>query len=127
MCLALAKKLNLFNRDPSKITKADVCATYLFIITFLSFLIIYTHSEYRSVNAHINDCEYTKNNSTCIKTEMIRIIPHYTTIVYVSFLFLYKVLDMSSLLINLFCCCMFCCSKEKNTNEVDINMNVLNI
>ena len=41
MCINVIKKLNIFNREPTKITKIDIICSYIFIFSFLIVFILY--------------------------------------------------------------------------------------
>ena len=130
MCINIISKINLFNREPTKITKADIICSYLFIISFLCVIIFYTIQYYYIIKHDLELCN--KNNihhshKSCLDTEISVIIVPYIGILYGFFQTLYKVLDLSAFVINCVCCCTFIIKNEHNPNDIKIEMNTINI
>ena len=66
MCFKyLAKKINIFNRDPDNITIIDIFMTYFFFFSFFTIFFIFTYRYYILIQLHINECN--KNNNMYAK------------------------------------------------------------
>lgn len=120
MFVRLAKKINLFNRDRSTITKSDVAITYSFIFIVMYLISWFSVKYYQKGQEHIALCHATK--FACVKAEIIRLIVPFTGIVYGFICTAYKGCDLLASGINYFCCCVNCCNKN-NENNIDIELN----
>jgi len=130
MCINIISKINLFNRDPTKITKTDIICSYLFIISFLCIIIFYTRQYYYIIKHDLELCN--KNHiqhsyKSCLNTEISVIIVPYIGVLYGFFQTLYKTLDLSAFVINCICCCTSIIKNNPNPNDIKIEMNTINI
>ena len=62
MCIKIISKINLFNRDPTKITKMDIICSYFFILSFF-FVIIFSKKTYSSFSYIM--FKFRNNNDYC--------------------------------------------------------------
>lgn len=121
MFITLARKINLFNRDRSLLSKSDVTLTYVFIITTIYLISWFSVKYYNKGKDDISLCK--DNRLECLKSEVIHLIVPYTGIVYGFIATAYKGCDLLASGINYFCCCFYCCSNRSNQNEINIELN----
>jgi hypothetical protein len=117
MFITLARKINLFNRDRSLLSKSDVSLTYVFIVTTIYLISWFSVKYYNKGNENISQCK--DNKFECIKSETIHLVVPFTGIVYGFIATLYKGCDLVASGINYFCCCFYCC----NQNEISTELN----
>lgn len=122
MCIKFIKKLNLFNREQSQITKSDIILSYMFIISMLYIIGWFSYKYYEIGSDDIDKC--TKSNIVCIKDEFITLVVPYFGVVYGFICTAFKFTDAISLFINYVCCCYACCCNEKNTNVMENNIEI---
>ena len=118
MCITIiAKKINIFNRDNSEITKADVFATYLFIILSIFILYWYSHKYWELASEYYDECkEMSSNSKECIRSDISHLLMPYIAIVYGFFMSFYKISNIIALGCNYICCCYACCLCRNNSN-----------
>jgi hypothetical protein len=122
MIITLARKINLFNRDRSKLSISDVTLTYTFIVTTIYLISWFSVKYYNKGSDNINNCK--DSNFECVKTETIHLIVPFTGIVYGFIASAYKGCDLLASGINYFCCCFYCCCSVKdNENEITLDLN----
>lgn len=130
MCIKIISKINLFNRDPTKISKIDIICSYIFIILFLFVIIFYTKQYYDIVKHDLELCNKNHQHNShlsCLNTEMTIIIVPYIGTIYGFFQSLYKITDLIAFTINCLCCCSSIVTNNQNPNEITIEMNNINI
>ena len=128
MCLVnFAKQINIFNRDYAEITKADVIATYITIISSIWILVWYSYKYYELSNSYIDKCEKTQDSTSCFKTDFTHYIVPYIGILYGFFMTFYKICNIFAILLNYLCCCCNCCSSKQNPNEITVNREKIDI
>lgn len=125
MCIKLISKFNLFNRDPTKITKMDIVCSYIFIFSFLTIIIFYTKQYYNIVHHDLELCEkkYTHSHTSCLKSEITMIIVPYIGTLYGFFQTFYKITDLTAYMVNCICCCSSIITNNNNINDITIEMN----
>ena len=125
MCINVIKKLNIFNREPTKITKIDIICSYIFIFSFLIVFIFYTKQYYNIIQHDLEICnkKYTHSHSSCLKSEVTIIVVPYIGTLYGFFQTLYKITDLIAFSINCICCCSSIINSTQNSNEITIEMN----
>ena len=122
MCLIkFAKKINIFYREVEKITRVDIYATYLFILSFIVVLVFYSKQYYIIIQHDLDKCEKKESHNSCLKTEISYIIVPYIGILYGFFQTFYKVADISSFLINWFCCCKPIDNNNNSNIQIELN------
>ena len=121
MILYCGKKLNIYYREPNKITNIDVLFTYLFLFSTLLIVIIYSYKYYEIVDHDINLCEKHDTERSCMKSELSMIIVPYIGTTYGFVTTFYKVTDVAACLIGCVCCCKPI--DKKNNTEIAIEMN----
>jgi hypothetical protein len=95
MCLIyFATKINIYFREDDKITKSDIIATYVFIISMIVIMVFYTKQYYTIVINDINTCDKHNSESACLKSEFTYIAIPYTGIIYSFFQAFYKITDI---------------------------------
>lgn len=124
MCFltGLAKRINLFGRDSSLLTRVDVCLTYICIMASITIISVYAHKYYQLADNHIEECEQTRNQRDCIQSEFIHLIVPFVGILYGFLNTVYKACDLLSIFINYFCCCYSCCCQQENPNMTTIEL-----
>ena len=130
MCIKIISKINLFNRDPTKITKMDIICSYFFIVSFLFVIIFYTKQYYNIVTHDIELCEKKNHNhshTSCLNSEITMIIVPYIGTIYGFFQTLYKITDLTAFAVNCLCCCSSVIKQDTNINEITIEMNNINL
>ena len=127
MCIIyFAKKINIYFRDNDKITKADIIATYIFIISFILILVFYTKQYYTIVINDITTCEKYNTEKYCLKSDFTYIVIPYIGIIYSFFKAFYKLTDILAFLFNSICCCKPLNNNDNNEiAETIIEMNSL--
>ena len=113
----IAKRINIYCRDPTYITWADIIFTYLYIISIILILLYYIRNSIYIANEDINKCEIKKSNKSCIKSEILHIIITQIGIIYGFSIAIYKLTDLSAASINCLCCCYSCISKKDDPNN----------
>ncbi len=113
------KKMNIYYREPDRITKIDILFTYLFIILTLLIVIIYSYKYYEIVKHDINTCETHNTHRSCLKSEFSIIIVPYVGTTYGFITTLYKVTDITACFLG----CICCCKPIQKKNDVTIEMN----
>lgn len=123
MCLIkCAKSINIYYRDVDKITKADIIATYVFIISMFITISIYTKNYYDIVIHDLDNCETHNTKRSCLHTEFINIAVPYIGIIYSFFQVFYKLSDITAMCVSFTCCC------KPISNDITIELNnVVNI
>jgi hypothetical protein len=126
----LAKELNLFSRDASELTRADVVATYAFLFMTIYLTGWYSYKYFDLMAQNVRTCDSGGNytSGACIKHELIHTGVLYTGVLNGFLIALFRGLNMAALCINYACCCSYCCSQENNPNtavrsEIQIEMN----
>ena len=119
MCFlsGLARKINLFERDASLLTKADMILTYMCIISSAGIVTTYSVKYYQLAQSHIDECNRSKSDRDCTQSEIIHLIVPYVGVVYGFMISLYKGCNLLALFINYMCCCYACCNKKPEPNE----------
>ena len=125
---SLARKINLFNRDASELTRADVAITYIFISVTLYILTWYSQKYIRMSTEDFSKCQLPGNHTVayCIKDELIHKGVPYIGVLNGFVIALFRGLNMVAIAINYACFCSYCCSSDENPNrvpEVRIEMN----
>jgi hypothetical protein len=124
MCLTrLARKINIYNRIPSKITFVDTFATYGFIIALLVVIYVYTHRYYHLVELDIDLCQKDDSKYNCIKGEVINVVVPYIGVMFGFTQSLYMITDKIALCLNYVLCCIYCC-KNNNPNLTLTNSDI---
>lgn len=121
MFTSLARKINLFNRDRSLITRSDVILTYIFIISTLYLTTWFSVKYYDKSKKDIAKCN--DSSFECVKTEIIHLVVPFTGIVYGFIGTSYKACDLFSSCMNYFCCCLNCYKQDENQNIITVEMN----
>lgn len=118
MCFlsGLARKINLFERDASLLTKADMTLTYLCIISSVGIITTYSVKYYQLAQSHIDECNTSKSDRDCTQSEIIHLVVPYVGVVYGFMISLYKGCNLLALFINYMCCCYACCNKKRDIN-----------
>jgi len=124
MCFKyLAKKINIFNRDPDNITIVDIFMTYFFFLSFFTMFFIFTYRYYILIKLHIDECDKNKNEIICMRSEFDHVIVPYTGVMYGFYQIFFNINNCITMVINMMCCCFFI-FKDKKEN-VNIEMNKL--
>lgn len=128
MCLTrLARKINIYNRIPSKITFADTLATYGFIISLIIVIYIYTHRYYHLVELDMELCQKDNSKYSCLKGEVINVVVPYIGVMFGFTQTLYMITDKIALFFNYILCCIFCCrGRNPNIPLTNIETNTPN-
>lgn len=117
----VAKKINIFNRDNSEITKADTYSTYLFLLSSLGILVWYSYKYWELSKSYYETCEETDTSIDCVRADISHLVVPYVGILYGFFGCFYQVFNISSLCFNYIFCCYFCCSQKVNINIIENN------
>ena len=125
MLIRLAKKINLFNRDRSEITRSDIFLTYSFILTVLYLISWFSVKYYQKGEEDIDKCK--DNKFECVKAEIVHLIVPFTGIIYGFICTSYKACDLLASGINYFCCCYRCCCNKNSKTDNEINANEIQI
>ncbi len=120
----IAKRINIYCRDPTYITWADIIFTYLYIIYIIIILIYYINNSINISNDDINKCKINKSNKSCIESEILHIILTQIGIIYSFSIAIYKFTDLSAASINCLCCCYSCISKKDDYNNSNIQIEL---
>lgn len=122
MCiLTLAKKINIYNRNPDKITLVDKITTYIFIISLCIIIYIYSIRYYHLVELDIKLCETKDSKYNCVKGEFINVVVPYIGILFGFAQSLYMTSDKIALFFNYLFCCIYCCNKRNPNLPIDSN------
>tara|TARA_Y100000389_G_C17384562_1_gene476279 strand:- start:502 stop:897 length:396 start_codon:yes stop_codon:yes gene_type:complete len=122
MFTRIARKINLFSRDRSELTKADVAFSYFFILSTFYLITWFSVKYYDKAKDDLAQCQ--DNKFSCVKSEVIKIVVPFTGIVYGFINTSFKVCDLLASGINYFCCCITCCCCiKKNDNTINIELN----
>jgi len=121
----IAKRINIYCRNPTYITWTDIIFTYLYIISIILILLYYIRNSIYIANEDIHKCEIKKSNKSCIKSEILHIIITQIGIIYGFSIAIYKLTDLSAASINCLCCCYSCISKkdDPNNSNTEIELN----
>tara|TARA_Y100000589_G_C26637539_1_gene420676 strand:+ start:49 stop:417 length:369 start_codon:yes stop_codon:yes gene_type:complete len=114
------KKMNIYYREPDKITRIDIFFTYLFLITTLLIIIIYSYKYYEIVDHDMILCEKHNTHRSCLKSEISMIIVPYVGTTYGFVTTFYKLTDVAACLLGCVCCCKPISTKN---SDVTIEMN----
>ena len=126
---ALARKLNLFSRDASELTRVDVAFTYIFIFVALYILVWYSHKYFELAAADFRKCDGAGNQTSafCVKVEIIHKGVPYIGVLNGFLIALFRGLNMLALFINYACCCFHCCRPQTNPNNVSVTTTELKL
>lgn len=125
---SLARKMNLFGRDASELTRADVGITYIFLFMTLYIVGWYSQKYIGLASEDFHKCQLPGNHTVafCIKDELVHKGVPYIGVLNGFVIALFRGLNMVAISINYACCCSHCCSTEDNPNTVptvQIEMN----
>ena len=124
MCfLSLAKKINMFERDSSRLTRADVLLTYMCILCSTGIIAAYSVKYFELARTHIDACEKTQSAQSCTRSEIIHIVVPYVGVLYGFLVTLYKSCNLLALFVNYICCCYTCC-KSTNPNQTPVEIEL---
>ena len=118
-----ARQLNLFSRDASILTRADVCMTYIFVCSVLSMVCIYSIRYYHDATGKIHVCMENNDRSTCIRSEFIHIGVPFMGIIYGFISTMYKLSNIIALTLNYACCCYSICRSKTNKNDITVEVS----
>ena len=128
MCLSrLAKKINIYNREPEQITKIDIITTYCFILALIIIIYFYTIKYYNIVKLHIDLCNDHDSEYNCLKSEFINVIVPYIGILFGFTQTLFIISNKIAIFFNYIMCCIYCCRKNPNilNNNTTLQLNRL--
>lgn len=114
------KKMNIYYREPENITKIDIFFTYLFLLSTLIIIILYSYKYYEIVNHDLDKCEKHNTERSCLKSEFTMIIVPYIGTTYGFITTFYKLTDVAACIISCLCCCK---PINKKNDDVAIEMN----
>ena len=120
MILYCGKKLNIYYREPDKITNVDVLFTYIFLMATLLIIIIYSYKYYEIVDHDMTLCENHDTHRSCLKSEISMIVVPYIGTTYGFVTTFYKLTDVAACLIGCLCCCK---PIGKKNDDITIEMN----
>ena len=121
MCFKyIAKKINIFNRNPEDITINDIYMTYIFIFCFTGILSIYSYRYYLKIQIDMDECEKYNSNTICARTEFDHIIVPYVGIIYGFSLTFYNIHNCIAIFLNLLCCLNICSKNKDNSHEEQV-------
>lgn len=124
MCFKyLAKKINIFNRDPDNITIIDIFMTYFFFFSFFTIFFIFTYRYYILIQLHINECNKNNNEIICMRSEFDHVIVPYAGVMYGFYQIFFNINNCIAILVNITCCCLFICKNKKQDKNINIEMN----
>ena len=130
-CLTtVARKVNLFGRDASELTRADVMATYVFLTLTIYIVGWYSQKYFRLAAEDFDRCRLPGNHSIafCMKDQVVHLGVPYIGVLNGFVIALFRALNMIALSINYICCCSYCCVANHNPNAplpdlVQVEMN----
>ena len=122
---SLARKMNLFGRDASELTRVDVGITYIFLLMTLYIVGWYSQKYIGLVSKDFHKYQLPGNHTVafCIKDELVHKGVPYIGVLNGFVIALFRGFNMVAIAINYACCCSHCCSPEENPNTVQIEMN----
>ena len=120
----LAKKLNIYCRDPTYITWADIIFTYIYIFSIIIILSYYIRNSYYIAQHDLSKCEKRLSHTSCLKTEVIHICVTKIGIIFSFSVAIYKFTDLTSTFINCMCCCYSLISKKEDSNNSEITIEI---
>lgn len=120
--------MNLFGRDASELTQADVGITYIFLFMTLYIVGWYNQKYIGLAFEDFHKCQLPGNHTVafCIKDELVHKGVPYIGVLNGFAIALFRGLNMVAIAINYTCCCSLRCSPEDNPNTVptvQIEMN----
>lgn len=130
MCLyKIAKKINIYNRDPQQFTYIDTVSTYSFIIGLCIIVYLYTYRYYHLVEMDIELCNDNDTKYNCVKSEVINVIIPYIGIMFGFTQTFFMACDKISILFNYLFCCIYCCKRinpnipQNKSSLTEIHLN----
>ena len=123
----LAKKLNIFCRDPSYITWSDTIFTYIYIFSIIIILSYYVRNSYYIAQNDLSKCELKNSHNSCLKTEIIHICVTKIGIIFSFSVAIYRFSDLASSCINCICCCYSCLSHKNDPNNSNVTIEINDI
>ena len=117
---ALARRLNLFSRDASELTRADVTATYIFLLVAIYTIGWYTQKYIRLASRDFDACRVPSNHTVafCVKDGLVHNGVLCIGVLNGFVIALFRGINMVAVAINYACCCSYCCVPEDNPNSV---------